>query len=332
MTTIKQKALEAGKKIYMRLIKHIEHSEVVNSCIGRVLFSTLAKAKISLHRNRPPVTVHIEPINICNARCVMCPYVLSKRKKGEMPIELYKRIIDECAGLGVRNVVVTGLGEPLLDKKIYEKLTYAVRAGLRTKMVTNASLLDDEAAERLLDTGLHELEFSVDGYDKQTYESIRKGLSYETVISNISNFLEKKARRGLNTPATLVNFVRFEYNRKDEVKFKKYWEKKVDFVRIAIARDWQGAVDLKGARQRFEYLSRRIPCVLLWLEMAVAFDGIAVACCVDWKRSLSIGNLAEQSVEDVWFGEKANRLREIHLKGRRCDITTCRNCEHFFRL
>ena len=44
-----------------------------------------------------PRKIQIEPTNICNARCVMCPLKDMKRKTGYMDFELYRKIIDETS-------------------------------------------------------------------------------------------------------------------------------------------------------------------------------------------------------------------------------------------
>ena len=327
MSRLKGSLHEAGKKLFRNAEKWFD---ALDSRLGAFFFSSLLQLKIALRSGRPPDTVHIEPINICNARCVMCPYTLSRRKRQVMPLDLFKKIIDDCARFGVNTVVVTGLGEPLLDPTIYEKLKYAVAAGLRVRMVTNASSLDREATLKILETGIHQVAFSVDGYDKRTYENIRKGLCYESVVSNIVNFLEEREKRQMTMPKTLINFVSFSTNKREETRFRRFWENKVDFVRIAIARSWQGTIRLRGGKRRFENLSLRVPCELLWMEMAVYSSGVAVACCTDWRGSLIIGDLTKQKIDEVWFGEKAERLRRLHLSGKRGDIPTCRQCEHFF--
>src|SRR5208283_3330692 len=61
---------------------------------------------------------------------------------------------------------------------------------------TNASILDKKRSLSLLDSGLDEIMFSVDGYTKETFEAIRTGLHYETVLRNILGFLEERALRG----------------------------------------------------------------------------------------------------------------------------------------
>ena len=73
-----------------------------------------------------PIHLDIETTSYCNLLCVMCPRtIMVKEKTGyledvELPMELYKRIIDEGAQNGLCSVKLQYLGEPLADSKIVE--------------------------------------------------------------------------------------------------------------------------------------------------------------------------------------------------------------------
>lgn len=67
-----------------------------------------------------PFQLTIEPNNICNLRCIMCPYKRMKRKKETMPMNLFKKAIDEAKELGVKDVHLTQYNEPFTDKQLFE--------------------------------------------------------------------------------------------------------------------------------------------------------------------------------------------------------------------
>src|SRR3989344_1724871 len=50
------------------------------------------------------IMVTIEPNNLCNLNCIMCPYKRMKRKKESMPMELFKKIVDESKKIGVKEI------------------------------------------------------------------------------------------------------------------------------------------------------------------------------------------------------------------------------------
>ena len=84
--------------------------------------------------------VRYEVTDHCNATCIMCPRDKHEhaREHGIMDQAKYERSIDEVVALGARKVVLTGFGEPLLDKKLERKIAYARDRGLSTYFITTA--------------------------------------------------------------------------------------------------------------------------------------------------------------------------------------------------
>ena len=65
---------------------------------------------------RLPDIVQIESTNLCNAKCVFCPRDEMHRRQGVMDMDLFTKIVDECAALGITHVRVHNYGEPFLDR------------------------------------------------------------------------------------------------------------------------------------------------------------------------------------------------------------------------
>ena len=74
-------------------------------------------------------------------------------------------------------------------------------------MITNGTLLTEKRAELLVETQLAMLEVSVDGATKETYERIRRGAKFETVIKNIKLLQAIKRKHKSTKPAVMLNFV-----------------------------------------------------------------------------------------------------------------------------
>jgi hypothetical protein len=80
---------------------------------------------------RWPDIVQIESTNLCNAKCVFCPRDEMHRRQGVMDFDLFRKVVDECAALGITHVRVHNYGEPFLDKQLVEKVRYAKSKGIR---------------------------------------------------------------------------------------------------------------------------------------------------------------------------------------------------------
>lgn len=104
----------------------------------------------------------------------------------------------------IASIDFSGGGEPLLQPHLEPWMTEAKSHGCQTGLLTNALLLTPEKGESLRNTGLDWICFSVDGADKQTYESIRIGSDFERVCTNISTFCRLAGKQGITTMLNVV--------------------------------------------------------------------------------------------------------------------------------
>ena len=104
---------------------------------------------------RLPDIVQIESTNICNAKCVFCPRDEMERKQGIMSWDLFTRITDECAALGIGHVRLHNYGEALIDRKLVDKISYAKQKGIaEVGIITNGSLITEQVARGIVTAGL----------------------------------------------------------------------------------------------------------------------------------------------------------------------------------
>src|SRR5512143_1147940 len=126
-------------------------------------------------RDRAPVLpeiVQIESTNICNAKCVFCPRDEMHRRQGVMSVELFRKVVDECAALGITHVRMHNYGEAFIDRKLVEKIRYAKARGIQeVGVITNGSLITDDIARGIVEAGLDAINISVDASGKEVFES-----------------------------------------------------------------------------------------------------------------------------------------------------------------
>jgi len=67
----------------------------------------------------------IETVNICNANCIFCGYQYMKRKKQLMGDETFKKAIGDFVMIGGDLHLTVVVGDPLLDPKFVERISYA---------------------------------------------------------------------------------------------------------------------------------------------------------------------------------------------------------------
>jgi len=79
-----------------------------------------------------PHTAWIEPTNVCNLKCIMCPNsVIPQNNPGFMSMDLYKKIIDEGKN-HFTSIVLCLAGEPFLHKQLPEMVAYAKKFVMRS--------------------------------------------------------------------------------------------------------------------------------------------------------------------------------------------------------
>jgi radical SAM protein with 4Fe4S-binding SPASM domain len=118
----------------------------------------------------------------------MCPLKQMKRKTGMMEFEQFKQIADQIKGFGTENTRLNlyFFGETFLHSSALGMIAYAKNAGIRIEISTNVLSLNEEEICNLMALLDQDdcLVLSLDGYDKEKYESIRKGGNFEKMFQN----------------------------------------------------------------------------------------------------------------------------------------------------
>ena len=263
-----------------------------------------------------PSIVQVEVTNKCNIRCIMCPLLESKRKKGDMTFGTFKKIVDDASGL-CEMLVLTG-GEPLLNKHIFEMISYASRSNLSTWLATNATLLDEDRSRQLLSCGLDQLILSFDDAGKETYEATRIGADYERTIHNIQQFLK------ISDACKHSTFVSVQLISMNETKdaangFVEKWSgyKVNTFVKPVV--NWRA--------NESNWKFRQFLCDKPWFWTAIHYDGTIVPCGHDYNQSYPFGNINSASVKSIWNSSKYVSFRAM-LVERMKENNLCRCCEY----
>jgi radical SAM protein with 4Fe4S-binding SPASM domain len=271
----------------------------------------------------------IEPVNICNARCIMCGIDFTKKKKAVMSDSLFDKIADEVAKYSnhVEKVMLYLDCEPLLDKKLPLRIQKMKKSGIRrVNVASNASLLDYDRASRIIKAGLDEIYITIDSLQKDRFEAIRKGLQFETVYKNILDFIQ--LRNQLNPRLTIrIQMVLQQLNQDEAGAFVCHWTSLLnpdDQVIVQKAHNWGATV--KTMKFGDEGAINNVPCFILWSNFCIHVDGEVALCCMDTESTLSLGNVSSQSIAEIWAGTVLKRIREEHTCGRRADIPLCNGC------
>ena len=278
-----------------------------------------------------PVRLHIQTISYCNARCVFCAYptVKDKISHGIMEDDVYKKIIEEAALYKPKRVALLLMNEPLLDRKLSERISYAKKKlGEETEVTitSNGSILTPNVVNRLVESGLDRIKISIQGITKDTYERVM-GLDFKRTFDGINLLIDTLKERKLKKPKVVLSMVNVGHNDDELRKYKRYWRRKgVKATSVAFENKGGNIEDNVELHPFGLQLMER--CYRFNRCAYILYNGDLIPCCADWSRSVVLGNVKEKSIREIWHGEKLNAIRNSFLTGNRAQLPKiCQQCK-----
>jgi len=283
----------------------------------------------------PPVLM-VEPTNLCNLRCPLCPSGNGnlKRPRGMMGMALFRQLINEVyRQIGM--LILWNQGEPFLHPGIWQMINTAVQRDMYVLTSTNFSMPID--LQRILDSGLHHLIVSMDGISGATYDQYRVNGDFELVMRNMRDLVQLRGRR--RHPYVIWQFIVMKHNEHEVAEVKRLAKAigvdRLEFktAQIYHPEDMPRFLPQDGSFSRYhiengeyrikaELLNR---CHRLWMQPVVNWDGELAVCCYDKDLSLPIGNVRDKGFGALWFGDRINAIRQQILSDRKV-YPICRNC------
>jgi MoaA/NifB/PqqE/SkfB family radical SAM enzyme len=272
--------------------------------------------------------VRYEVTDHCNATCIMCPREEHEhgREHGIMDQVKYERSIDEVVSLGAKKIVLTGFGEPMLDKKLEQKIAYAKAKGLSTYIITNGSVLTSKRARGILEAGLDEMRVSFYGMGSDTYNTVMQGLDYEKTRDGLFDFLSLRKELGLHTKVQL-SYLTMPENAKDEGVFREYWEPKVEAIEIWRPHNFGDGRDYRERESKEKIVVKNTCGRPESGPLQIQWNGEVIPCCYDYNNKIVLGNAFENSILDILNGAKYRLLRYAHRTGRFNLFPYCDQCD-----
>ncbi len=287
-----------------------------------------------------PYFMSIEPTNHCNLGCTECPSGLKEfsRAMGNVDLNSIQKITAQVKA-NLIHLILYFQGEPTMVKDFSEIVAHLVSQKIFVSTSTNGHYLTPRKCEEIVKSGLQHLIISMDGFTQEVYETYRKQGNVEKVKIGISNLIEAKQKFKSKTPLIDIQMVVFAHN-----------EHEIDLVRDFSRKIKADKFTLKSA-QIYDYeekthlipsdksLSRYIQdedgwkinnkleneCWRAQSGCVVTWDGFMVPCCFDKDATYQLGNVLEDSVDEVFQGEKRQKFLQ-NIQSNRKAIDICTNC------
>ena len=215
------------------------------------------------------------------------------------------------------------MGEPLTHPELLEFIKYAGSLGYKCAITTNGTLIDRRADE-LISSGVYKINISLHSFEDGDDES------HERYVTSLASFADRASSAGILTVFRLWN-QGFDDGRNDRT---------LDILRENLVGEWKWGS--RGARirhklhieygERFEWPDRGahegssdVFCYGLSDHFGILADGSVIPCCLDREGVITLGNIFEESIDDILCSPRAEEIR----KGfeHRCAVEElCRKC------
>ncbi len=191
-------------------------------CAVCFAFEKITNPSEDLYRIEPFFwNLHLETTPVCNLECAICRRDEVEKHRGgtRLAPEAVYPLLDEVIKHRTNKFVLFfGFGEPLLDKKIYDYITYLKERypEVIVSISTNGIPLDtDQNVDRLLNTPLDIILFSIDGITDEEYLKYRKGGNLTRALSAMERLVKRRKELGLEHPYIVWQYLYFRWNDSD---------------------------------------------------------------------------------------------------------------------
>ena len=283
-----------------------------------------------------PVDVSLELASLCNMSCSYC-YHSEKDvpwKKGFMPVGMAREILLQSAQLRVPAVKFNWRGESTAHPKFLEILSYA-RAlsddypGALIDRLTNSNFkfrTDREDIFRAL-CQQTKVKVSYDSFRKEVFETQRAGGDHALTTANIDKFYNYPMRARTGTRLS-IQAVRTQLNADEDIRAEtaRRWPGAEVSIRDVVGGRLLSGTGIDHLEVRKRDISSRQACTQAFVRLVFTAEGKASPCCPSISDELFVGDIAKQTVREIFNSEIARQLRKDLRSKKAFEKDPCLNC------
>lgn len=292
-----------------------------------------------------PTFVSIEPAAICQLRCPECPvgnptlrHTSLHKESLLLSMERFETILKEIQSTA-HTIQFYFQGEPLLNPQLPEMIQRARQAGLWTTISTNAQALTPTLAQQLVDSGIHRIIVSIDGFSQASYEAYRVGGSLTKALDGL-RFLQEAKRKSHRHCTIVLQVLRLQSNEHEWAWIKSHYRALgADRLEMKTAQlyDYENGHPLMPTDPRYSRYVRSSDgkyrlryrtagaCRRLWMGCVITTDGQVLPCCYDKSAQYAYGNMKDGSIRAHFSSKKAQHFR-YRVLSHDSTISICQNC------
>lgn len=264
--------------------------------------------------------VYVEITNKCNRSCSFCPG--TNRPSKFLSMEEFQYIIGKLKGI-TEYLYLHVMGEPLVHPDLAAFIRYATDNGFHVVLTTNGTLLK-KRKEELLSSGVYKINISL-----HSFEENDKG-GQEAYITDAISFADEASSAGILVILRLWNEGTDE-GRNDwtlellKQRFKEAWTADARGARIRPKLHLEYGKRFEWPDTEAKDYGNEVFCYGLKDHFAVLSDGTVIPCCLDREGVIALGNIFENSIEEILTSNRAMQIAE-GFKHREAVEDLCKKC------
>jgi len=255
--------------------------------------------------------IYLEITNNCNLSCSFC--IKNNRMKKFIDIDDYIKVLDSLKSY-TKYLYFHVSGEPLLHPKINELINLGSKDYF-INITTNGYLI-----KRIKDNhNIRQLNISLHSFDEKYNVTLEQYLeNIFEVIDELHKETYFSLRFWVNNKYNkeIINLIEKKYNTKIKIESGFEIIKNV-FVSVGKEFIWP---DLNN-----EYYNENGTCYALKDHIGILVNGDVVPCCLDANGIIKLGNIYENSLEDIINSEKYNKIL-LGFRNNKKREELCKKC------
>lgn len=282
-----------------------------------------------------PLSILVEPIRLCNFKCVYCKWSSNDnlvKKYNKLPVAIFKKFCNDFKGFAskLKQLTFVGLGEPLLHEGLPQMIMSAKEISERVVLITNGSLLTKENVDKLILAGIDCIRISLQGLSAEDYLKVSNvNIDYNAFLKNIKYLYKNKQNCEVSVK---IPDIALDSPEKEKLLYTQYSDCtdfiiKQKIVPVYNNISYENVTNNRSRTMNNECINGNISvCPQPFYTMQLMADCTVRPCCSSESAITSIGNIAEQSIVDIWKGESLKNYRCTHLKYGKDSIKECAGC------
>lgn len=273
--------------------------------------------------------VSFEANTACNQACYFCPVSSDPRADHTMSLGFYEEIVRQLArhGSTIETVSMVHYNEPTVDRWFLERVEILMRYGLGVGVLTNATGLTPKRIEALAAMGeLDYLSVNLSTLDRDRYREDRRGDHLEIVLGNLTALDGRRLARQMD----LVVLGRGdEAHRTSLARIEERFAGGPFEVKSYEVMNRAGNVPLglqpPRPHRRLCGCDQTGSRPVQWVHITA--HGRCVLCCQDYQEAYVVGDLHEESLDDILSGPRMASLRRwVYGLDEAPENFICRHC------